>query len=163
MTDIPPAPLPIWPCRCGFVVSGPDAAAIFEAHLRDPNVHDAARAPASGGWDRETLAAALLDSDLIRRYDEYSRDAHPETMRPMPLRELALTWADAILAALGDVRLPETGLREAAERAARFLDHLDEYDHKGWSHVGCGGEPGRHAPLGIEAAALRAARGDDHE
>lgn len=48
-------------------------------------------------------------------------------------------------------------LREAAARAADFLDHLAEYEQRHLSHVECGGEPGLHDPLIVEASRLRSA------
>lgn len=47
----------------------------------------------------ERLARALIDSNFIQRYDEYSRAAHPDTMRDSPLDELARSWAEAVAAA----------------------------------------------------------------
>lgn len=54
--------------------------------------------------------------------------------------------------------LPATsGLLAAAKRASAFLTHLADFDARGLSHVECGGEPGRHDQLAVEAARLRAA------
>lgn len=48
----------------------------------------------------ESLAAALIGSDLIRRYQAYSHAAFPDTMRVESDTELARTWSPAILDAL---------------------------------------------------------------
>ena len=63
------------------------------------------------------LAEALHESDLIRRYDEYSRDAHSETMRRTPLDELARSWAAALLANPAFARLLELDEERLAEAA----------------------------------------------
>jgi hypothetical protein len=46
----------------------------------------------------ETLAAALISSDLIRRYAEYAQDAHEWTMQREGHEVLGDQWAAAILA-----------------------------------------------------------------
>ena len=47
------------------------------------------------------LAAALIDSDLIRRYSEYAIDAHEFTMAREGFDVLAEQWAAAILGERG--------------------------------------------------------------
>ena len=47
------------------------------------------------------LAAALIESDLIRRYSEYALAAAPETMRATSIYELARLWAPRILGERG--------------------------------------------------------------
>lgn len=49
----------------------------------------------------------------------------------------------------------ETGL-DVLDRASYLLDHYVEYERRNMSHVDCGGEPGIHEPLSIEAANIRA-------
>lgn len=57
----------------------------------------------------QVLAKALVDSDLMRRLDEYAIAAHPKTMHsmfPTSVSELSMHWATAIFAALGPVTVP---------------------------------------------------------
>lgn len=79
-----------WPCDTAIVLAALDEIAASqerEARLR------AALTP-------ERMAAALVESDLIRRYDEYARVAYPVTMTRDHLLTLAASWAPLILAAL---------------------------------------------------------------
>jgi hypothetical protein len=64
----------------------------------------------------ETLAAALISSDLIPRYAEYAQDAHEWTMQREGHEVLGDQWAAAILARIREGQQPERGAGHAFER-----------------------------------------------
>lgn len=88
----------------------------------------------------ERLARMLVDSGLMRRYDEYSRDAHPDTMRRVEsLDSLAMDWALAMLhSAPQDAHHPDAGNPERnhydwfmpENPTAAVNDYLDSFEAK---------------------------------
>jgi hypothetical protein len=74
---------------------------------------------------QEALAAALVKSDLMRRYMDYAHDAHPLIGRET-VEEIAANWAPLVLAALDGWTLVPANAVPDAERLdwlARSTDY----------------------------------------
>jgi hypothetical protein len=70
------------------------------------------------------LAAALIESDLIRRYSEYAIDAHEFTMAREGFDVLAEQWAATILAAMPDWTLVPSDERLDVRRVVKAIENV---------------------------------------
>jgi hypothetical protein len=60
------------------------------------------------GLDPETLAKALIESGLMRRFIDYAHRAHPETMYDETPEQVAASWAPDIIRECAALRSQES-------------------------------------------------------